>query len=256
MRELDQLPSFKSATGSAPAILSVYTPWTFPAPIANLEGIVSEGAIPLIAWGCASTAAINSGQYDQLIMSYADSLRAFGHPVFLRWFWEMNLSVAKDAACIGSGGPSGFVAAWRRVWTIFHQARATNVSFVWCPGISGGLTGMAAFFPGANYVDWIGVDGYDRQRNGQQSFADIFGAWYSAYVSYNKPMMIGETGAMANGQTLYIQGIGSSLPTQFPKIKALVYFDARGPAAPWQLTGNGLEAFHELAANPYFSVRA
>ncbi len=218
-----------------------------------MQKIVDQGAIPLVSWGCASTAAVASGQYDQLITSYATALKAFGHPVLLRWFWEMNLRVAKDVACIGSNGPAGFVSAWIHVWNIFHQVGATNVSFVWCPGISGGQIESAQYFPGAAYVDWIGADGYDRKDQGAQAFAQVFGAWYSAYAAYGKPMMVGETGATATDQAAYLQGIGSALPSQFPDIKALVYFDAPGPADLWVLTPDGLQAYGQLARSPYFS---
>ena len=217
-----------------------------------MQEIVDQGSIPLVSWGCAPTAAVDSGQYDQLITSYAMALKSFGHPVLLRWFWEMNLTVAKDVACIGSNGPAGFVSAWIHIWNIFHQVGATNVSFVWCPGISGGVAESAQYFPGAAYVDWIGVDGYDRKGEGAGGFAQIFGAWYSAYAGYGRPLMIGETGAIATDQAAYLQGIGSALPSQFPDIKALVYFDAPGPADLWVLTPDGLQAYRQLASSSYF----
>jgi hypothetical protein len=253
--EFAQLPAFTGAVGTAPAILSLYTSWAGPAPIAEMQQIANEGAIPLVAWTCGSTAAVNSGQDDQLITNYAKQLKAFGHPVFLRWFWEMNLSIPKDVRCLGSGGAPGFVSAWIHVWNIFHQVGATNVAFVWCPGISHGLATMASFFPGAAYVNWIGVDGYDRKGQGQQAFTDVFGAWYSTYVGYHEPLMIGETGAMADDQAAYLSGIESDLPTLYPDVKALVYFNAIGPAGSWVLTSSGLQEYHQLAANPYFSVK-
>ena len=146
--EISQLPGFVASVGKTPAILSLYTAWTKPAPIAHMQKLVDEGSIPLLSWGCTSTAAVNTGSDDQLITAYATSLRSFAHPVLLRWFWEMNLNVPKDVNCLGSGGPADFVSAWIRIWNIFHQVGATNVSFVWNPGVTGGLTRMAPFFPG------------------------------------------------------------------------------------------------------------
>ena len=254
--EISQLPSFAQAIGRAPAVLSLYTSWAKPAPIAHMQAIVAHGAIPLIAWGCESTAAVISGQDDGLITAYASALKGFGHPVLLRWFWEMNLKVPKDVNCRGSGGPAGFVAAWKHVWGIFQLAGARNVAFVWCPGIGGGLTEMDPYFPGAAYVDWIGVDGYDRTSQGQQAFANVFGAWYAAYSVYGKPLMIGETAAHPDDQAAYLAGIESSLPTQFPDIKALIYFDAHGPDGPWELGPSGLQALSRLATNPFFSAHA
>ena len=50
--------------------------------------------------------------------------------------------------------------AWRHVYTIIH-AIAPNVKFFWCPTVTG-IAGAQAYFPGAAYVDYIGVDGYGR----------------------------------------------------------------------------------------------
>jgi hypothetical protein len=252
--EISQLPSFAQAIGKVPAILSLYTPWAKPAPISHMQDIVSHGAIPLVSWGCEPTAAVISGQEDGIIASYARSLKAFGHPVLLRWFWEMNLNIPKDVNCLGTGGPADFIAAWKHVREMFQLAGANNVAFVWCPGISNGVAEINSYFPGAAYVDWIGVDGYDRKSQGQQAFADVFGAWYATYSVYGKPLMIGETAAHADDQASYLLGIESSLPAQFPDVKALIYFDATGPGGTWALSESGLHALSRLAANPYFSA--
>jgi beta-mannanase len=209
--------------------------------------------VPLIAWGCASTAAITSGQYDSVISNFAAGLKSFGHPVFLRWFWEMNLPTTKAVTCLGSGGSSGFIAAWRHVWGIFHRVGATNVAFVWCPSLSR-QNNLVGFFPGATYVDWIGVDGYDHSTTG--TFASLFGSWYSAFAGYGKPLMVAETGAMAAQQAQYLQSILSEVPASFPDLKALVYFDAKGTLGVWVLAGAGVSAFHQLATSSYFSFRA
>lgn len=250
---LKQLPAFAQAVGKVPAIMNLYAPWSTPLPTATLQAIAAQGAIPLLSWGCASTAAVTAGSDDARITAYAQGLKDFGHPVFLRWFWEMNIPQQwKGSDCLGSGGSDGYIAAWKHVWTIFHQVGATNVAFVWCPGVSTGIPGMAAYFPGPSFVDWIGVDGYDRKSQGHAAFANVFGDWYSAYAGFGKPLMIAETGALPNDQVAFLQGIQSALPGQFPAIKAVVYFDAPGPHGQWQLVGDGLAAFRTLAADPYF----
>jgi hypothetical protein len=66
-------------------------------------------------------------------------------------------------------------------------------------------------------------------------------------------MMVGETAAMATDQVAYLQGIAGALPSQFPLVKALVYFDAQGPAGSWILTAAGLQAYRQLAGSTYFS---
>jgi hypothetical protein len=64
-------------------------------------------------------------------------------------------------------------------------------------------------------------------------------------------MMVAETGAAGPAQPAYLGSIATDLPT-LPQFKAVLYFDAPGPAGAWQLTPAGLAAFGALARNPYF----
>jgi hypothetical protein len=254
-QEVAQLPAFTSTIGGEhPAILHVYTPFMAPLPIATLDSIVASGATPMIDWSCANVQSIVSGAQDSVIQSYAESLKSFAKPVFLRWYWEFNQNT-QSAQCGALADPAEFVAAWQHIWTIFHQVGASNVAFVWCPGLSGG--NFAAFYPGDQYVDWIGIDAYDRSFNGRTAgdFAGIFGAFYDEWAGHGKPMVVAETGAIASQQTAYLQSIESQAPTM-PLIKAIIYFDAVGPAADWSLQGAGATTFQSLLSSPYFSFRA
>ena len=264
--EISQLSQFQTDLGGRlPGVLNFYAEFLDPFPLATLQAIEAKGSIPLISWGGASSCATSSipsgqytsgiaaGQYDQQINQYANSLKAFGHPVFVRWFWEMNLGKKNDP-CNGSAGASGYVAAWRHIYTLFHQAGATNVAFVWCPSIAGvTTTSTEDFYPGADYVDWIGVDGYLKDQNNASSFAELLGPWYAKYATYQKPLIVGETGAPQDDQADYFNGIGQSVPTQFPGLKAILYFDAPGKNGDWSLSQPGLTAFAQLLANPYFA---
>lgn len=254
LQQMAQVPAFQQQVGRPLAILHLYAGFRQPVPLGQLTAITDNGSLPMLDWGCAPPAQVVSGADDGIITAYAQSLKSFGHPVLLRWFWEMNLpSTAKRCQVTD---PATFVAAWRHVWTLFRQAGATNVSFVWCPGISAGLSTFAPLYPGSQYVNWIGVDGYDRTGLGAQGFSALFGAWYTQWATQGLPLMIGETGAHPAVQAAYLNGVRQQLPTTYPAIKAFVYFDAPGPAGQWALSGSGLTAFARMAADPYFSARA
>lgn len=251
--EMSQLRTVSSALGRPLGILHAYASWSAPAPISALTAISDTGAVPLLDWGCHSTASINSGQEDSTITAYADALKAYAKPVFLRWFWEMNLTnIAKNRACLGSGGAAGFVTAWQHIHRLFQQAGATNVAFVWCPG-NGNVNRIAAYYPGDNSVDWIGVDAYAYRG---QDFSTLFARFYDRFASHGKPIMVAETGALGADQPAYLASILASAPSDFPQIKALVYFDAPGPRGNWSFTTSGLAEFAQLARNSYFSARA
>ena len=238
------LPSVVAATGRSLGVLQVYSPWARAAPVASLRAIAAAGSTPMLDWGCGpDVAQLSSGVDDGLITAYATDLRRYAAPVLLRWCWEMNLVSIHPHV----GGPSGFTSAWSHIRTLFRRAGATNVAFVWCPALTG--VDPQPYFPAASDVDWIGIDGYD--RNGTQTFTSLFTPFYRTWVGQGKPMMVGETGAAGAAQVPYIDSIGSGAPA-LPGFKAVLYFDAPGPLSTWQFTPAGLQAFAQLAAQPYF----
>ncbi len=242
--EQEYLTSVQRATIHHLGILHVYSSFRKPAPISSLTAISSNGSIPMIDWGCTSAGAVTSGADDATITAFAQALRSYAKPVLLRECWEMNFPKTHSQLF----DATQFVASWRHIWTIFRQVGVPNVSFVWCPGVSG--TDPAPFYPGDRYVDWIGVDGYD--RTGTSTFSSLFSGFYQTWSTHGKPMVVCETGSMGANQAAYIGSIGTDAPTM-PDFKAVVYFDGVGPAGSWVLTGAGLTAFGALARNPYFA---
>lgn len=258
---LTNLPAFNAQIGRRLAIVSLYQPWA--------EGWVlnesltqvadTQGAIPMISWRCGDTnERVAAGAADDLIFAFAYQLRGYARPVLLRWFWEMNLLIPRE--CLGEGTQeqqaASYRAAYQRIATIFDMAGATNVAFVWAPSTAAFATdAMDAFYPGDEFVDWIGADGYSRRKLGVEAFAAQFGPWYAQYAGKGKPMIVAETGATKD-QVDFLRGIADVVPRDFPQIKALVYFDAASQI-DWRLTsygGAGVGGFAELGQNPYFAV--
>ena len=271
--------------GRNPAIVSLYQGFApeIPNNLLN-QAVYHQHAVPLISWSCGGVpdSAINAGAYDHQIALYAEQLKTFAAPVLLRWFWEMNLqppvagTVDQNTTCLGQNLSYAqqaiqYQLAFQRISTIFHQVGATNVGFVWSVSTARFNTPLdaAAFYPGNQYVDWIAADGYDRPSDykGPGAFGFQFSAWYQEFVSYGKPMMVSETASPLSyvGQTgqppqppkaeqqAFLTGIEQSMPTQFPAVKALVYFDAPTDLANWQLGDLGMAAFGHMASDPYFS---
>ena len=242
--EQQALPAVRAATGHPLGILHLYVGWRQPAPVADLAAVAAAGSVPLLDWGCAPDGPqVAGGADDALITRFATSLRTYGGPVLLRWCWEMNLVGSHP----GVGGPVGFTTAWSHIRALFTSAGADNVSFVWCPALSG--ADPTPYFPGASEVDWIGIDGYD--RSGTETFGSLFTSFYRQWVGQGKPLLVAETGSSGSSQPAFIASIGTDLPA-LPEIKGVVYFDAPGPAAPWEFTPAGLAAFAALAREPYF----
>jgi hypothetical protein len=252
-QELAQIGNFDGTFGRPLGLVHVYQSWGDPVKPSILAALASTGATPVIDWTCTSDQSIIDGTQDTLIANYADALKTYGRPVFLRWFWEMNLvNLPRTNGCLGGLGSTGYIDAWRHIWTIFQNEGAANVAFVWCPSINGPAFG-SAYYPGDSYVDWIGWDGYDRKQD--PTMLDTqFLPFYNNWLPNGKPMMIGETGATID-QATYLAQLTSVLPVTFPGVKAVLYYDSKS-TSDWTLVdtpGNlGASAFVAMGQTPYF----
>jgi hypothetical protein len=118
-------------------------------PKAPMESIRGHGSIPVLSWSSQSIPSslnepdfqlsdVISGRYDGFIREFAEEARAWGHPFFLRFNWEMNGNWFPWAEGVNGNQAGEFVAAWRHVHDLFAAAGATNVTWVWCPFVEGG----------------------------------------------------------------------------------------------------------------------
>ena len=224
---------------------------------------VANGRIPMVSWASAKTTEINTGAHDAWIRQQADAVKAIGKPVMIRYLWEMDLLKEESIS------QPDFIAAWRRIHDIFENRGATNARWVWCPSAYSFQSAVGpTWYPGDEYVDWIGADGYnwgDPDNQGKwRSFKDVFADFYSWASARNKPVMIGETGSQegwwAGQKGQWITDMGATIKTTYPKIKALVMFDAfassfGGGWFDWRLDSSwsSFDAWKRLGADPHFS---
>ncbi|HEV2362011.1 MAG TPA: hypothetical protein VGS21_09945 [Acidimicrobiales bacterium] len=267
---LAQLNILEGQIGRAVGIVSFYISWDQEPPIIGMQQVTAEGSIPMVSWHCGpADTAITAGQYDGLIRQDAEAYKAFGRPMFLRWFWEMNLVTnGNHPTCFSNQtdptviGPQ-YVAAYQHIYNIFQQVGATNVAFIWCPSAAlNNPVSPADFYPGSSDVQWVGFDMYDRVSSISYANAMTKGktVTYSSLLAYGKPLIQTETGAPNSGlgvgqptQQQWLQQAGASIPTQFPAVKGLVYVDASDSAGNYILEGSGLTQFAALGRTPFFT---
>jgi hypothetical protein len=241
-----------SAIGRPLGFAHQYIGWRGIVPVAAMQQEAAQGTIPLVNWLCGATdAAVAAGQDDATIVNMATALKSVGSPIFLRWYWEMNLTGSENHADCNPGAPFRYVAAWQHIWTIFQRVGATNVAFVWCPGRTD-IKLAPQYYPGNQYVDWIAVDGY--ADTSSTTFAQLVSPFYQAFVATGKPMMVAETAALYGVQATYLNAAAAALPTQFPAIKAFGYFDHNAAHGSWAFGYDGMAAFKTMAKSAYFNV--
>lgn len=240
-----------------------------------MNDVRNHGSIPLITWEPWNwRRGINqrdyqlqdiiNGSYDTYIAKWAQDSKAWGNPYFLRFAHEMNASNYPWNEQKNGNKPGDYVKAWKHVHDIFTTQGVNNVTWVWCPNVEyAGTIPLENLYPGDNYVDWICMDGYNGGTalnwGGWQSFAQIFTATYNhlQQLTPSKPVMIGEfASAEAGGSKAdwITDAYSAQVPTNFPNIKALVWFNANTDT-DWRIESSPTtqSSFATAVASDYYA---
>ncbi len=187
--------AFAERIGKQPNLVGYYSGWGEPFKTSFAETVHQHGALTILQMdpGWASVSSIAAGKYDPYLRSFARSVQAFGQPVVIGFGHEMNgywYSWAYRHAA-----PSEFVAAWRHIVTLFQGQGVTNVTWLWTLQADEAGTGpIASWWPGAQYVTWVGIDGYYYRPS--DTFFSIFGTTIAQVRTLTtKPVLVSETAA-------------------------------------------------------------
>jgi hypothetical protein len=246
-------------------------------PTSPMESIRSHGSIPVLSWSSQSIPStkvepdfqlsdVISGRYDAYIREFATSAKAWGHPFFLRFNWEMNGNWFPWHEGVNGNQAGESVKAWRHVHDIFTAVGATNATWTWCPNVEySGSTSLASLYPGDSYVDWTCLDGYNWGTNPAKSdswktFGQVYKASYQKIVETiapSKPMMIGEVASSEYGgsKATWIKDMLTRIPTEFTKIRALLWFDKFDSNMDWpvETSSSASNAFAEGLQNSAYA---
>jgi Glycosyl hydrolase family 26 len=216
--------TFTKAVGRQPNLVGYYSGWgeRFATPFA--QTVRRHGAVTILQMDPtdAVVARIADGGYDTYLRSYADSVRDFGAPVVIGFGHEMNAPWYSWG--YGHTSPATFVAAWRHIVTTFRRQGADNVTWLWTINADLPTTGpIAAWWPGASYVTWVGIDGYYYRPS--DSFATVFGRTIVQVREITrKPVLLSETAVGPEaGQSAKIPGLFAGM-RQYQTL-GLVWFD-------------------------------
>jgi mannan endo-1,4-beta-mannosidase len=248
--------AFASEVGRQPAIVSVYQQWwgqpSFPA--ATARWLEDRGTVPLIVWepwqpGLPEAQAndqpgyrlsvIASGGFDGYVRRYAGEVRAYGGPLFLEPFHEMNGNWYPWGGTVNRNTAVDYIDAWRHVHDIFRQQGATNVTWTWTVNRDS-VPDTAAnqadrYWPGSAYVDWVGLDAYNwgpAPLRQWRTVAQTFDPSLAALSGFGKPIIIAETGCVEKGgdKAAWISTLFAGLTDAYRDVVgAAVWYDAAVP---------------------------
>jgi hypothetical protein len=250
-----------AAIGRVPQIHLTYFGWADKwATDPTLADDRDRGQLSLVNWEPFDVdfAEIVAGDHDDMLRARAAEAARLPHPVFVDFAAEMN-----EEEGWGGHDPELYVAAYRHIHDVFAGNDGGNVVWVWAPNNVDSADAPPAldYYPGDDYVDWTGIDGYNWGTSDPdfawQSFEDVFRAMYDELQTLGKPMIIGETASAEEGGSKadWIDAIVPTLETEFPDIRAVVWFDV-DKERDWRLRSSedAAIAFRGLAADPLFQT--
>jgi mannan endo-1,4-beta-mannosidase len=174
LQSYQPIADFSKAAGMPPNLVGYYSGWKEAFQAAFAETVRGHNATTLLQWDPTDTSVskIAAGGFDSYLRSFARSVRDFGHPVVIGFGHEMNANWYSWG--YGHLSASTFVAAWRHIVTLFRNQGVTNVTWLWTLQADESGTGpIASWWPGAQYVTWVGIDGY--YYHPSETFFSIFG---------------------------------------------------------------------------------
>ncbi|MGA7672303.1 MAG: glycosyltransferase family 2 protein [Nitrolancea sp.] len=175
---------------------------------------------------------IADGQYDPVIHEMASTLASIQQPILIRFGHEMDM---KGLYPWAQGDSNAFIAAYRHVIDVARADGASNVLWVWSPG---GAVDSLDFYPGARYVDYVGISVLEYTRweleiakaAEPRLLSTLIQEKYDLLAPLEKPLILAEIGIDLNPalKQARIREMIFALPS-FPKIRAVVYFNAQNP---------------------------
>ena len=291
--ELYEIDDFEKSIGQQLGSVVWFPTWDDVFPMEACEKLHKRGIIPHLTWelfwpsrdpnntagtgpdGYAGFNEVLSGKHDAYIDQFALDVKAFNQRVLIRFLHEFNgnwyvWSGNKNGR--ENGGPEKVIAVWRYVVERFEAIGANNAKWLWVPhGPSTDLSieawnAVSNYWPGDDYVDWIGLDGYNFYPRdpwgGVRPFRDFdncFRALYDACsVLGDQPMMIAEFGTgdfqyKDMDKAAWVRDAFQKIKMDYPRIRIFTWFNIN-KELDWRVNSSpkALKAFQEVLSDPYF----
>lgn len=251
---LGDLEKLETLVGKKADIQSFFVGWNdnFPTAIAN--NLKGSNRTLLIFWEQYGVTldSINEGKSDVYIKNFAAAAKAYGGPIILAPMHEMNGNWdpwgGYDSNDKQINPPAKIINVWKRIHQAFKDV--PNVKFAWdvnnvsVPNIAGNAIGV--YYPGNEYVDYVGVDGFNF-GDPWQSPAQVFDSAIKQLLIYKKPIYIFSTAAIADSRkAAWIKDFGAQIKKY--NLAGWVWFNQDGSDGNWLINSDtaSLQAFKAI----------
>lgn len=199
----------------------------------TMQKVIEAGALPLVTMGLQSgvtLAEVAEGKQDAQIAAWARAAKEWGYPFLFRPWWEVN------GDWYAWGRSPDFIAAWQHFHDIVVREGATNVTWAWVVNSIwwDPLSDPTPYYPGDEYVDWVGMDTYnwglnplqpDRWLTPQQAIEPTLEVLER--IAPGKPVCICEDASTEIGgdKPSWIREMLATYLPDHPSIKAYLWFN-------------------------------
>ncbi|RKR74013.1 glycosyl hydrolase [Frondihabitans australicus] len=218
--------------GEQPNVAGYFQGWDKDFRADAVQAAWAKGDLPFITWESQSSTASNNdidqptyslpniinGNFDAYLKKYADAIVANGQPLAIRLDQEMNATWYPWSEDNGHGtdlngnSQGDYVKMWQHVWNVFQSQGANNyVAWVWSPNRIDQLTAshktfsyLQSLYPGDQYVDFVGMSGYERPATTGNTQDTTFANTFSQTLTQlrkltSKKILLSEIGAAEVG---------------------------------------------------------
>ena len=230
-------------------------------PTSEVEEVSSQGAIPFVYRPLANEARVpglknlvNDKTFTTEMIQYAKDAVEYGKPFFICTMRELN----------GNWYPWGQQSktakkAWRHMWQIFEE-KGANEYATWVIEYHVDFP-LHGYWPGDEYVDWIGLSAYNRaihrQYYGYRYLSNLINHPYRYFrTNYpDKPIRVEEFGTtIGKDQPRWLRKAFETIKST-PGLKAAIYFDNVYNITFYDdhtLSRESMKTLKELLKDPYF----
>lgn len=292
--DMAAVDAFTASVGAQPALWTLWSTWgdrggrascskqhgscAFPTALAR--SLRAKGITPFIWWQPTDPANPDAGAYeryqniikgkhDSYIRAWAKTAKAFGKPVIVRFAHEMNGDWFPWSLGNFDNNSARFKAAWQHIVKQFRSVGAGNVRFLWSPYIF--TKGYAKFYPGNDYVDYVGVTSLNWGNTRWKSLPGLLERPMAALRKVSrtsrspqgKPVILPEVGSNHEGgdKSAWIRVGYQKAYQKWPGIRAMIYFDYNTTLVyqpDWRLImpedGSALQAYRSVASKKIFKA--
>jgi hypothetical protein len=278
--DMNLLKELEARLGKTFSTIIFYSFFDDSFPEDQLRNALEGGVVPQIVWEPwlnnhegIGLQSVLEGKYDAYIDSWIEGFKNLEEKVFLRLGHEMNGWWYPWSGAQNNKDTALYIAFYRYVADRFKSSGVTNVIWTWCI-----LTMPNSYqweewnkqynyYPGDEYVDWIGINGYnwgsefnDPDAVVWNDFDEIFKATYEDVVARypGYPIMIGEISCDAkNGdKAQWVSDTYKNIKENYSSIKGIVWFNVN-KEKDWRVDSSEavFEAFRNAIADKYYIGR-